>query len=228
MIKTIIVDDEPLAHEVLKYHIGRHGDIELVAQMKNATEAMKWLVNHSADLIFLDVNMPELSGVDMLKVISKQLNVIIVSAHKEYALEGFELDVLDYLLKPIDEERFDKAILKFQTLVKNKQPETQNTIAIKQDRGFKVLSLSNITHIQGYGNYLKVWQGERMDLANSTLKSILNELPLEYFVQVNKSSIISKAHVKEVHAREVHLTCGQIVKLSKLYISDIKQLVKTH
>ncbi|WP_299084029.1 LytTR family DNA-binding domain-containing protein [uncultured Paraglaciecola sp.] len=228
MIKAIIVDDEPLAHEVLKYHIDRHGDIDLVAQMKNATEAMKWLVNHSADLIFLDVNMPELSGVDMLKVISKQLNVIIVSAHKEYALEGFELDVLDYLLKPIDEERFDKAILKFQSLVKNKQPERANTITIKQDRGFKVLSLHKITLIQGYGNYVKVWQGDHMDLANSTLKSILDELPLEYFVQVNKSSIISKAHVKEVHAREVRLTCGQSVKLSKLYISDIKQLVKAN
>lgn len=226
MIKAIIVDDEPLAHDVLKYHIGRHSDIELVAQMMNATQAMKWLVHNSADLILLDVNMPELTGVEMLKVLSKKLNIIIVSAHKEFAHDGFELDVLDYLLKPVDDERFDKAMQKFRNLTEKKPLGSIKTITIKQERGFKVLTLSNISLIQGYGNYVKVWHSEQMDLANNTLKSILSELPKDDFVQVNKSSIISKAHVQEVHAREVSLKCGHSVKISKLYINDISQLIK--
>lgn len=224
LITCIIVDDEPWAHEVLSYHIERHADLELIGQMKSATETIKWLANNSVDLIFLDVNMPEISGVEMLRVLAVKVNVIFVSAHKEYALDGFELDAIDYLLKPVDDERFDKAIGKLKSQM-NIESSKKETLTIKQDRGFKVLSLDDISLLQGYGNYVKIWQGNDMVLANSTLKSVLHDLPEHKFIQVSKSSIINKHKVHEVNAKEVTLTCGNTVKISKLYVNDIKQLL---
>ena len=224
MITTIIVDDEPWAHEVLKHHCSRHSELKLVGELNSATEAIKWLANNSVDLIFLDVNMPELSGVEMLRVLSRKMNVIFVSAHKEYALDGFELDAVDYLLKPVDDERFDKAIAKLKNIL-GLQESKKEVITIKQDRGYKVISLADISHLQGYGNYVKVWQGDEMDLANSTLKSILKELPQDKFVQVSKSSIVNKSKVSEVNLKEVTLNCGSQLRVSRLYISDIKQIL---
>ena len=105
MIKALIVDDEPLAHSVILHHLKAHADVEVVGQCMNATQALSFLANNAVDLLFLDINMPELTGIEMLKVLANMPQVIIVSAYQEYALQGFELNVTDYLLKPVSAER---------------------------------------------------------------------------------------------------------------------------
>ena len=101
MLKALIIDDEPLAHEVILHHLAQHADFNIVGRCYNATTALSWLANNQVDLLFLDINMPELSGIEMLKVLRKRPQVIIISAYQEYALQGFELDVTDYLLSEI-------------------------------------------------------------------------------------------------------------------------------
>ncbi|WNC67187.1 LytTR family DNA-binding domain-containing protein [Thalassotalea nanhaiensis] len=223
-IKVVLIDDEPMAHEVILHHLKRHKDFQVIAQCYNAVEALQVLANNTVDLVFLDVSMPALSGIDMLKLVHPHPSVIIVSAHPEYAIDGFELDVVDYLLKPVNEERFDHAISKFM-LAKNIESHQRQSLTLKVGRRLEKVDISNIIFLESYGNYVKVWTNSDMILANSTLKSLLKELSSSVFTQINKSVAINMEKVKGIEGRNVTLCDGQIKKTSKMFVENAKSLM---
>ncbi|MBC3767065.1 LytR/AlgR family response regulator transcription factor [Neptunicella marina] len=240
-LNLIIIDDEPLAHEVLRHHCQQHADINVAGQFYSAPEALAWLANNQTDLILLDINMPVLTGIDMLKVLANKPQIVLCTAHQQYALQGFELDVTDYLLKPVSAERFTQAIEKVQrrqqqaqqpeatTPVINEQPQTAqiNTprdIVIRVDREQRRVALDSIYCLEAYGNYVKVWQQQGFQLTAATLKRFSELLPA-HFVQIHKSAIVNQQHVKAVNNEMVTLTNGQQLKTGKAYKHNLEALL---
>ncbi|MBQ4857799.1 LytTR family DNA-binding domain-containing protein [Pseudoalteromonas sp. MMG007] len=226
MLNTIIVDDEPLAHEVLLHHLSTHKDINITGQYLNAKDALCALATSSVDLLFLDINMPEISGIALLKVLANRPQVVIISAYQEYALAGFELDVTDYLLKPVSVQRLEQALNKVRKKRKHitLNPKVPLTITLKIDREKHKIQLSDIDMFEAYGNYVKVWQGEKALLASCTLKYILQELDTS-FIQVHKSYAINKNKVVALSNESVQLASGVSVKIGKSFKQQVRDII---
>lgn len=214
MLSALIIDDEPLAHEVLEHHLAQHQDITIAGHCYSAVEALQWLAKHPVDVVFLDIRMPQLSGIEMLKVMGKRPQVIIVSAYQDYALEGFDLAVCDYLLKPVSEQRFAQALDKLQQQF---QTTTKHSIVLRVDRELQKFELDNVDYFEAYGNYVKVWQQQHCMLVNSTLKNITDQLPKKQFTQIHKSYVINNAQVQRVSSDKLRLTSGAEVKVGRTY-----------
>jgi DNA-binding LytR/AlgR family response regulator len=227
MLKALIVDDEPLAHEVILHHLAQHADISIVGRCYNATQALSWLANGHVDLLFLDINMPDLSGIELLKVLRKRPQVIIISAYQEHALQGFELDVTDYLLKPVCNERLSQALDKVRFRAQQQlsnEPLSQH-IVLKVDREKRKFTLADITLLEAYGNYVKLWQGNDMVLVNSSLKMLIEMLPNTQFTQVHKSFVVNNAKVIALETNSMTLECGRTVKASKTFKNKFQLLL---
>jgi len=227
VLKTLIIDDEPLAHQVILHLLAQHPDVSVVGQCYNATEALNKLANESVDLLFLDINMPELNGIALLKVFANRPKVIIVSAYQEYAIEGFELDVTDYLLKPVCVERFAQAMDKVRRSTQNMTPEITEPkhIVLKVDREKRKFSLGAISLLEAYGNYVKLWQGNDMWLVSSTLKQLLEQLPEGKFTQVHKSFVVNNAKVVALDIESLSLDCGRKIKVTKSYKKEAQAIL---
>jgi len=235
-LKTLIIDDEPLAHEVILKYLEDVPFIEVVGQCYLATEALTLLNSQSVDLLFLDINMPKLKGIDFLKILSQKPQVIITSAYQEYALESFELDVCDYLLKPFRFDRFLKAVNKAQenyklihhqaeqTVTTNTEQPAATSIFIKVDKKLIQLELSDIAYLEAYGNYVKVWVGDKSYLTPRTLSSFEEQLNQTDFVRVHKSFIVQKSHINFIEAAAITMNNGNVVALGKSYKYLGKQL----
>jgi len=219
MLRALIIDDEPLAHEIILYHLDKHPDIDVVAQCLSAVEALNLLANESVDLLFLDINMPQLSGIELLKVLANKPQVIIISAYQEHAIAGFELDVTDYLLKPVAAERFAQALDKVRARANTSTPIVPEIthIVVKVDREKRRIALADITFLEAYGNYVKLWSATTMILVNSTLKQLIELLPLSQFTQVHKSHVVNNSKVIGIDTETLTMDCGQQVKISKTY-----------
>jgi len=225
LLSTLIIDDEPLAHNVIKHHLQGCSDIAVVASCYNATEALSYLARHQIDLLLLDINMPALSGIELLKVLQQRPHVILISAYKEYALEGFELDVVDYLLKPVSAERLHQAIHKVQRRIGEAKPAADSYVALKVDREKRRFLLNEIILLEAYGNYVKVWHGQQITLVSSTLKRLLLQLPRQQFLQIHKSLVVNKNHVVAVDGDLVQLATDKVVKAGKRYKQNLVQLL---
>jgi len=186
-MKTLIIDDEPLAHKVILEYAKDAPSLEIVGQCHLATEALKVLREEEVDLLFLDINMPKLKGLDFLRTLSKKPLVIITSAYQEYALESFELDVCDYLLKPFRFDRFLKAVNKAQEIFASKNaPQTSQStpietpeeeskqIFIKSDKRLINIDLSDIYYLESYGNYVNIdyTEGNMVKMKNGNTLAI--------------------------------------------------------
>jgi len=217
VLKTLIIDDEPLAHQVIKHHLQGCNDISVLASCYNATEALRYLAQQQVDLLLLDINMPALSGIELLRVLHNRPAVIIISAYKEYAIEGFELDVVDYLVKPVSSERLFAALNKLRRRLVAVKSATEPYIVLKVDREQRKFLLNDISLLEAYGNYVKVWQHQQMTLVNSTLKRLLQQLPSQQFVQVHKSFVVNKDKVLAADSEQLRLDGDQLIKVGKLY-----------
>lgn len=202
MIKCLIVDDEPLAHEVLAAHITKINDLQLVQRCKNALEAFSFLQKNSVDLIFLDIHMPKISGLELLRTLQHRPKVIITSAHREYALEGFELDVVDYILKPITFERFLKALAKVYKEVSGlpdvpsdhvapSSTENQDFIFLKSERKMVKVLLHQITYIEGMKDYVIIHTQGTPIVTHHTITFLQEKLPEDRFVRIHRSYIVA-------------------------------------
>ncbi|GAC18264.1 LytR/AlgR family response regulator transcription factor [Paraglaciecola arctica] len=220
MFTTLIVDDEPLAHEVIKHHLQAQTDFKIVGNCYNATQALSYLANDSVDLLVLDINMPALSGIELLKVLNKTPQVIIISAYQEYAIEGFELDVADYLLKPVSASRLAQALDKVRRRLEPPPPSNANHpnyIVLKVGREKRKFVVDEISLLEAYGNYVRVWQGEQAILVSSTLKQCLQQLPQTQFVQVHKSFVVNKQQVVARDNQHIRLTGDRQIKVGKSF-----------
>jgi len=213
-IKCIVVDDEPLAQRVLEKYISSLPSLELLKKCNNALEAMSFLHQNKVDLVFLDIKMPELTGIDFLQTMTHPLKIIITTAYSEYALQGYEYSVTDYLLKPFSFERFLKAVNK----VTNRNVENNSTLSInreladdfiflKEDKIEHKILFSEIKYIEGCGNYIKVFTNNKMLMVAETLTTIKKNLPTELFVRIHKSFIVSIKRIDQVE--------GNIIRIGK-------------
>ncbi|MFV5687993.1 LytR/AlgR family response regulator transcription factor [Flavobacterium sp. ZT3R25] len=191
--KCIIVDDEPAAHYVLANYIKQNPQLELVFQGYNGIEAMDYLRENKVDLMFLDINMPEITGLELLKIIPTHPKTILTTAYSEFALESYDFGVIDYLLKPIYFPRFLKAIDRFFSTENTiKQEEvTVNTVSVKVDGYFIEIELDQLLFAQSFGNYVKLHTLKRTYLASITTGELEKCLPEKNFMRIHKSYIIA-------------------------------------
>ncbi len=211
-IKCIVVDDEPLAQRVLEKYISSLSSLELLKKCNNALEAMSFLHQNKVDLMFLDIKMPELTGIEFLKTLTHPPQIIITTAYSEYALQGYEYSVTDYLLKPFSFERFLKAVNK----VTNRKVENNSTLSanreiaddfifLKADKiDYKIL-FSEIKYIEGCGNYIKVFTNNKMLMVAETLTTIEKNLPTELFVRTHKSYIVSIKKIDQIEGNIIRI-----------------------
>ena len=226
-LKCLIVDDEPLAHKVILEYAKEVPFIDISGQSYLATEALSFLKKQKIDLVFLDINMPKIKGLDFLRTLRQQPIVIITSAYQEYALESFELNVCDYLLKPFRFERFLKAVDKafeWQQLKKAaavpptvsvQAAETKEQIFIKSDRRFIQISLAEVFYLESYGNYVKIWLKESYHLTPQTLTSFDEQLPKEVFFRIHKSFIVNKKHIDYIEGNRLMMRNGKMLAIGK-------------
>lgn len=237
-LRCLIVDDEPLAHEVIVAYAKDIPFIEIIAHCYRATEALDFLSKQEVDLIFLDIRMPKLNGLDFLRALQHKPQVIITSAYEEYALASFDLAVCDYLLKPFKLERFLMAVnraLTFQQLKKQSGSpiETLDTaqqqnaqISIKVDKKHVLLQLDEIQFLESLGNYVKVWKKNGFLLTPRTLGSFEDELPAQMFARIHKSFIVNKKEVDYFEGNSIILKSQQQVPIGKNYKPLIRQLLQ--
>jgi DNA-binding LytR/AlgR family response regulator len=198
ILKCLIIEDEKLAQDILIKYISLLPDLILINCCNNASEAISFLHSNKPDLIFLDINMPELSGIEFLKTLINPPLVIITTAYSQYAVEGYEYAVCDYLLKPIRYERFLKAINKAIELNKSNNIESNLTIpvkdffTVKEDNYLQKIYYADVLYIQASGNYVKFFlRTDKVILIRATLSEIEKQLPISIFIRVHKSFIVA-------------------------------------
>jgi DNA-binding LytR/AlgR family response regulator len=232
MIKYIIVDDETASHDNIKDYASNLSYLSFQKSCYNAFEALEYLNKHSIDLIFLDINMPKLSGLEFLKTLSNQPKIIITTAYEEFALEGYELNIDDYLLKPFNFSRFVKSVSKVSDALANKSISIQNSennedtkIFIKEDKKYYQIKLNDILFIEAYGNYVKINMVDRIIVSHQTLTSFTHNLPENQFIRVHKSFIISIDKIELIEGNRIFIQDHKI-PIGKMYKLNVNRLIK--
>ncbi|MBN9385536.1 MAG: response regulator transcription factor [Chitinophagaceae bacterium] len=226
-LQCIIVDDEPDARRLLEEYIGDVGFLQLVGKAENPLKAGALLNNQRVDLMFLDVNMPKMSGIEFLRSSRTLPPTIMTTAYTEYAIEGFELDVLDYLVKPISFERFLKACNKarefklFQT-----DRQTADHFFVKCDGRIEKVLYDELVFVEAMLNYIVLHTETRKLMVHLTIKGISEQLPPNHFLKIHKSTIININKVKSIEGNEVNLGKAKAVISQSLQESVIKEIIR--
>lgn len=208
MIKCIIVDDEPLAATLLENHISKIDHLKLTGKAENALEAYKLLQNQTVDLMFLDIQMPHFNGIDFLRSLPQKPKTIFTTAYREFAIEGFELEALDYLLKPITFERFFKSV---ERVLRNINDSKGDFIILKTEGMHRKLSLADIIYIESQGNDIKITlAGNESFISKSKITDLELLLASKGFVRLHRSFIINTAFVTAFNNSEIHLGSYEI------------------
>jgi DNA-binding LytR/AlgR family response regulator len=225
-IRCLIVDDEPPAREIIRRYIEQVPNVELVGECSNAMDALVQLQRKPIDLLFLDIRLPQLTGTDFLKTLRQPPKVIFTTAYQEYALEGYELDAVDYLLKPIRFDRFIKAINKaFQLSGYKQMPEETPVIENHQQESFVYfraerkmvkIMLSDILYIESMKDYVKVVMTDGSLVTKQSITSVEAMLPAKSFIRCHRSFIVSLAHIKTFTAEVIEIGKTEI-PIGKLY-----------
>jgi two-component system LytT family response regulator len=229
-LNCLIVDDEPLSLDVLEKYIQDYPELQLAGRCLDAFSAQKMLKATEVDLLFLDINMPKLSGINMVKAMDQLPEVIFTTAYPEYAVEGFELEVLDYLVKPISFERFVKTINKAQKKFEDyasRSTRPQKFMMVKSDKKLYKVPLQEIIYIQSMGDFVKILTKEKTYISSDTLKNIAIQLPDQQFVRIHKSYLISLMAFTYIEGNQVkigdeYLPVGLTYKDGLLKALDVK------
>ncbi|HEX6333734.1 MAG TPA: LytTR family DNA-binding domain-containing protein [Flavisolibacter sp.] len=205
LLNCMIVEDEPLAQQVLEKYIADHPSLHLGAVCGDALQAQQQLASSTFDLVFLDINLPRISGINFLKTLQSRPAVIITTAYPEYAVEGFELDAADYLVKPFSFERFLKAVNKVLAQKKTAAAPENDSIFIKADKKVFRIVTEEILDLEASGDYVKIRTLKGQHLVNSTLKDLLDELPAGKFIRVHKSFAIAKNKITFIEGNYIRI-----------------------
>jgi two-component system LytT family response regulator len=221
MINCLIIDDEPLAREVLEAYVQEISGLNLLGSCKNALEAKELMGRENVDLIFLDINMPEVSGISFYKTLVHKPKVIFTTAYPEYALEGFELAAVDYLLKPFSFERFEKAVTKFH---KDALPDN-DYILFKADKRIHKIDFKQILYFESIGDYVKVILEDSKNLIISdSLKKLEGKLPPD-FTRIHKSYIISIPKLEYIEGNQIKLGDKKL-PIGQSYREKLKEVLR--
>ena len=231
MIKYLIIDDEYIAHDIIKGYCDLLPNMQLMKNCYDALEAFEYLNGNEVDLIFLDLNMPKLKGFDFLKTLKLPPKVIVTTAYKEYALDGYELNISDYLLKPFGFERFLKAINKtFSTTtaqppISSKNSIISNRIFLRSDKKYMQVVIDSIQYIEASGNYTKIYTSKETITIREKLSNVLELLPQNKFLQVHKSFGVAIDHISIIEGNRIVISDNEI-PIGKMYKANIDHLVK--
>jgi DNA-binding LytR/AlgR family response regulator len=223
LIKCIIIEDERLAQDVIKSHLLKSGRFNLLGIYRNAPEAKEAMENEEVDLLFLDIQLPGMTGLNFLRSLTNPPLVVFTTSYPEYALESYEFNVIDYLLKPISYERFSKTIDKiidgkiFKTTAQEAGPRNREHIFIRAEGRFFRVAFSDINYIEGMKDYLKIHCSEHDIITHQTMAEMENILPPGRFIRIHKSYIVAVARIKAVFGNsvdlgETHLPIGLFYK----------------
>jgi len=206
-MKCIAIDDEPLALDVIEDYAEKVPFLNMTGTFSNAIEAFEFLQDNEVDLIFLDIQMPHLNGVDFIRSLNRVPMIIFTTAYQEYALEGFELNAVDYLIKPISLERFLKAANKARRLynIEENEPASYHLehLMIKVEYSTINIRLKDILYVQGVKDYLKIVTDKKSYLTKNTMKNIENKLPSDRFLRVHKSYFISLEKIDAIERNRI-------------------------
>lgn len=192
LITCILVDDDPMSRSALEVLIRRVENWELLKACEHAKEAREFLQNNSVDVIFLDIEMPEITGIEFLKMMETCPEVVIVSSKQEYALEAFEYEVSDYILKPVMLDRFMKAINRIESRLQEGRENfiKSGSVFIKSNGQLVSIRLDSILYVEAYGDYVNIYTDKDRFIVHSTMKGIANKLPKDRFLRVHRSHIV--------------------------------------
>ena len=214
MINCIALDDEPLALDLIEDNIRKVPFLHLVKKCNNSMEASEVMSKEKIDLIFLDIEMPNISGIGFMKSLAYKPMVILITAYEKYAIEGFEQDVLDYLLKPVSFERFLKAAnkaMEYFSFVNNTDVAKKSKfIFVKADYKILKINFDDILYIEGLKDYIKIYTSGKLVMTLSSMKAIEEKLPKEDFVRVHKSFIVSVPKIESISKSRIHIGSKEI------------------
>ena len=231
MLKYIIIDDEPLAHEIIEEFCSMLPHLQLEKNCYNAMEAMQFLNENRVDFMFLDINMPKLRGLDFLKTLTKPPKTIITTAYKEHALEGFELNVVDYILKPFSFNRLVKAVNKVsdaqttKTIIKEVSDASDNATRffVKGDKKHHQIDLNDLLYIEAYGNYTKLFLKGEMIVSHEKISHYEDLLDDSNFLRVHKSFIVAIDKIKFIEGNRILINEHKI-PIGQTYKNEVNKL----
>ena len=224
-ITCLLIDDEPIALDILAAYVQKIGVLEVVGRCHSAVEAFSVLQCKPVDLLFLDIQMPQLSGLDMLRTLPNPPKTIITSAYREYALDGYELDVLDYLIKPIPFERFMKAVGKVLTH-KQTVPVTSSVIEqepflfVREDRKLVRINHRDIVSLESLRDYVKITTVSQQVVTRQTIGYYEELLPKEHFVRIHRSFMVAVGKIEAISESHIHLP-GQRLAIGRYYKQQV-------
>jgi DNA-binding LytR/AlgR family response regulator len=232
--RCLIVDDEPLARALIRGHVEKLENFEIVAECGDAMKALNVLREKQVDLIFMDIQMPQITGIEFLKTLKHSPKVIITTAYREYALEGFELDVVDYLLKPITFERFLKSINKYyqinqedvQVVAGNNSEKSSNEtfIYIKENKKVIKVYLSEIKYVEGLSEYVQIYTDKRKIITKTSMSQMEEKLLPENFLRIHKSFIVSISKIEAFTANTIEIQ-GKELPIGRSYKNGVLNLL---
>lgn len=245
MYKAIIIDDEPLARNIVEEYLRQYDDIKIAATCGDGFEGLKAIMQHQPDLVFLDIQMPKITGFEMLELLEEMPSVIFTTAFDEFALKAFETHAVDYLLKPFSKERFDKALQKWllqksssetklatSQLVENitNQPEEQHRIVVKTGNNIKIIPTHDIQYLEAYDDYVKIFTADGYHLKKKTMSHYEKVFDSTQFVRVHRSYIIHLQQLTkiEVIEKDTHialLKSGTKIPLSKTGYVKLREVL---
>lgn len=231
----LVVDDEPLARELIRNHISKLENFEVVAECGDAMKAMHGLQNHHVDLMFMDIQMPQITGIDFLKTLKHPPKVIITTAYREYAVDGFELDVVDYLLKPITFERFLKAINKFyqenadeqkqQNLSIPSVSDEETYIYVKENKRVIKVYLKDIIYVEGLSEYVQIFTEKKKIITKTSMTNLVEKLPDDGFMRIHKSFIVSNRKIEAFTSSTVEVS-GKEIPIGRSYKNSVMEVLQ--
>ena len=219
-LKCVVVDDEPMAREIIEAYIAKTPNLELVASCKNAAEVILFAQENEVDLFFLDINMPEISGLSLAKIIHKKAQIIFTTAYRKYAIDGFNLNVLDYLLKPIGFDRFLQAVQK--VLVSEVAENNNDFMFVRSDRKMVKIDFNAILYIESLSDYLKIFTKEKIIVIRETISSLEEKLPSKKFIRIHRSFIVSFKNISS-YTNEFIEVNQKALPISRSYKESVLQ-----
>ncbi len=224
-IKCIITDDEPIARNGIQSYVERLDFLELVGVCEDAIQLNNILKTQQVDLLFLDIEMPYMSGIDLLSTLVNPPKVIITSAYEQYAIKGYDLEVVDYLLKPISFERFLKAVNKaYDVIVNQTAPKSPDYFFVKANQKLEKIFFNDILYVEGIENYVAIQTTSGKVITHSTLKLILENLPEQLFIQTHKSFIINVEKVLNIEGNMLGIDKYKI-PISRTYKETVLEAI---
>ncbi|MCD0468590.1 LytTR family DNA-binding domain-containing protein [Flavobacterium sp. JAS] len=229
-IKCVLIDDEPLAIKVLQNYFANFTDFEVIGTFNNSLEALDFINSTTVDAVFLDINMPMMTGFELISLIENKTKVIITTAFREFAAESYDLDVLDYLVKPIPLPRFIKCINKITTeynLKNNIKVETtkgDSHIFIKVDKKMMKINIEEILFVEGMKEYIKVVTPDKTYITHKSLTSLSEELPADRFLRIHKSYVIALNKVKSIEGNRIQIQ-SYTIPIGRNYSKEVKNRI---